>query len=108
MPSRLKIRPRAIWDIDDHAEHLARFASDAVAERFHRAVEEAITHITAMPEAGSPWESENGSLLSLRFRPLHRFKNHVLFYRLADDTVEIVRLLHSSQNLEKYLEEPSN
>ena len=105
MAWHLAIRPHAAWDLDDHAEYLALYASVSVANRFHTMIEKAFNEIIAAPELGSPWESPQEKLQGLRFRLVQRFKNHVVFYRITGRCIEIVRVLHGSQNLEQHLEE---
>jgi toxin ParE1/3/4 len=105
MERRLVIRPQAVRDIDGHSEYLALNRGERVAERFQQMVEEKLTEISEMPELGSIWESAAANLQGIRFRTLRRFRNHVVFYRVTDHGVEIVRLLHASQNLEERLQE---
>jgi plasmid stabilization system protein ParE len=66
---------------------------------------EVMMRIQEMPELGSPWESNVPTLQGLRFRIPRRFKNHVVFYRVTDDCIDIVRVLHGSRDLEKRLQE---
>ena len=103
MTKRFLIRPRAVRDIDDHAAYLSRNASMQVANRFLEKLAETLMRIWNTPEMGSPWESSKKELDGLRFRIPRRFKNHVIFYFETDESVEIVRVLQASRDLEKRL-----
>lgn len=105
MSAHFVIRPRAVRDIDDHTEYLARNASVNVALRFQQMLEELLADIKAFPEMGAPWESTDATLTGMRYRILRRFNNHVVFFRTTDDHIEIVRVLHASQDLETHLRE---
>ena len=99
------MRPQAVRDIDSQAEYLAIHAGESVAHHFHGMVEETIANVLTAPESGAPWESDSPRLRELRYRIVRRFKNHVVFYRVTNDAVEIVRLLRGAQDLEQCLEE---
>ena len=105
MAGHLLIRPQAAWDLDDHAMYLGINASPTIANRFQRMVEKTFAQILDAPELGSPWESSQEALQGVRFRLVHRFKNHVVFYRVIKENVEIVRVMHGSQDLKRHLEE---
>ena len=91
--------PRAKADILDLAEFLAR-SSLAVAERFIDAAEASIQDLILMPEMGNPWETENPRLRGLRYRPVKGFKNHLVFYRVTAESIDIVRVLHATRDLD--------
>lgn len=40
----------------------------------------------------------------MRVRRIEGFPKHLAFYRIADDHVEIVRVLHGARNLDALLE----
>lgn len=108
MIGRLAIRPRAVRDIDEQAAYLARHASEAVAVRFLGVLAEVMLRIMEMPELGPKWESDVPALRDLQFWIPKKFKNHMVFYRVAGDCIEIVRVLHGARDLERYLQEPEN
>jgi toxin ParE1/3/4 len=103
MIGRLTIRPLAIRDIDAHASYLAQHASEAVASRFLEMLASLMLRILETPELGPRWESDAPALQGVRFRNPRKFRNHLVFYRLTDDCIEIVRVLHGSRDLEKHL-----
>ncbi|MSU77306.1 MAG: type II toxin-antitoxin system RelE/ParE family toxin [Gemmataceae bacterium] len=42
------------------------------------------------------------------YRTPGRFKNHVVFYQVLEDAVEIIRVLHASQDMEQALHQMDN
>lgn len=103
MSLRIQIRPRAMQEIDDLAEYFALQASAVLARRFLRAVEDTIARIAEMPGLGSPWESDDPALVSVRVWPVRRFRKYLMFYRVHEDTVDILRVLHGSRDQERQL-----
>lgn len=101
----LTIRPRAVRDMDEQAAYLAQHASEAVAARFLEMLAELMARILEMPEAGPKWESAVPALQGLRFRTPRKFRKHLVFYRITDQSIEIVRVLHGSRDLEEHLQE---
>jgi len=93
--------PAALRDVLQHAEYLADRASLAVARRFVSAPEQMISRLSRMPGIGVLWDSKNPHLADLRFFPIGRFRNHLVFYRpLPDRGIEVVRVLHGVQDIE--------
>jgi toxin ParE1/3/4 len=73
------------------------------AEAFLDAIEEASALLAATPEIGSPRYFSHPELQGLRFLPLRRFENYLLFYRALNDeeVIEIVRIVHGARDLPK-------
>jgi toxin ParE1/3/4 len=65
-----------------------------------------------MPGLGTRWESHHAQLPDLRFFPVTKFPNHLLFYRPLDDGIELVRVLHGARDIAMLLvleeEEPDS
>ena len=57
-----------------------------------------------MPGLGEKWESTKPRLDGLRVSRIERFEKHLLFYRLADDGIEIVRVLHGARDIDRVFE----
>jgi toxin ParE1/3/4 len=53
---------------------------------------------------GGLWESTNPALAGLRAWPIPRFQNCVIYYRPIRDGIEVVRVLHGAQDVERILE----
>ena len=69
----------------------------SAANRFCDAVEAAlaifIVHPEIGPKAGFPKAPD------ARFWPLRGFRNYLLFYRVAGNSIIVLRLLHAARNL---------
>jgi toxin ParE1/3/4 len=88
---------------EDAAEICSYIAKDnpQAANSFLDAIEAAANLLSATPEIGSPRYFEHPQLQGLRFHPLNKFENYLLFYRTldAEEVVEIVRIVHGSRDL---------
>ena|SRR5579862_2575812 len=102
---RVSIRPRAIDDIERHADYLEENATLEVALRFRSALMDAIDQIAAMPGIGSPREMRNPRLAGLRMWIVPKFRNYLLFYLTPDGEVEIIRVFHAAQDIKTILED---
>ena len=93
--------PSALRDILEIADYLARTASLAVADRFVTAVEKTAQSLARMPGIGTPWDSDEPRLAGMRFFPVTKFPNHLLFYRPSEDedAIELVRVLHGARDI---------
>ena len=68
---------------------------------FLDAIEEVSSLLSATPEIGSPHYFPHPELQGLRFLPLRKFENYLLFYRALKDEemIEIVRIVHGARDL---------
>lgn len=101
---RVRIRPRAIEDIERCAGYLDENASPKVALRFRTAIMEAISQIESMPGTGSPRKVDNPRLSGLRMWIVPGFQNYLLFYVTQSGGAEIIRLFHVTQDVNSILE----
>lgn len=83
-----------IWRVIAEDNHRA-------AEAFLDVIEEAASLLASTPEIGSPRYFSHPELQGLRFLPLRKFENYLLFYRTLKDeeVIEIVRILHGARDL---------
>jgi toxin ParE1/3/4 len=91
--------PQARRDLVEIADYLAP-DNLAQADRFLAASNKTFEFLASMPEIGGQWESENPAFAGLRVWPLRGFKKHLVFYRSTADSIEIVRVLHASRDIE--------
>jgi len=73
------------------------------AIRFARAVDETIESIERFPDLGSPWDSPDPELATMRFWLVKRFKRYLIVYQSFKNEIVIHRLFHGSQNIEEHL-----
>jgi len=93
--------PAAYRDLEGIADYIQQHNPDA-AHRFLLAAQKAFNLLTSQPLLGEVYPHPRHS--DLRFWTLgRRFRNYVIFYRPIADGVEIIRVLHGSQNFPKVL-----
>lgn len=93
-------------DLSEHVMYLTRDRPSA-ALRFIDAVERAFARLAEMPEIGPVRQFRNPRLLGIRMWPVPSFRNYLIFYRIAADEIQILRVLYAARDLESALEEES-
>ena len=73
------------------------------ANRFIQAVDRALDRLATLPLSGGAWKPEDPDLADIRVIILHEFSNHLVFYRVHEDWVEVIRILHGARDLEPLL-----
>jgi toxin ParE1/3/4 len=101
---RIITLPRANEDIDEQFHFIAQDSFD-VAWRFFEAVEQACSRLGDMPHIGIALDFDNPELRGLRMWPVPGFEKSLIFYQVVSNAVTIVRILHSSRDIENILEE---
>jgi toxin ParE1/3/4 len=99
-----RVRPAADRDLDGQADYLATQASLETALRFYDAAGATFEQIARMPGIGERWQSPDPRLAELRVWRIQGFPHHLVFYRPADDGIEIVRVLHGARDIDRVLE----
>ena len=101
---RVLTTPRAQDDIDEHAAYIAADKLDA-GLRFLDAIDHARNELARLPEIGSARRSDSPALSGLRVWPVPSFGNWLIFYRVDEQTLTFVRVLHSASDLPAALDE---
>jgi toxin ParE1/3/4 len=99
MSRTIRKLPVARRDLVEIADYLAQ-DSLALSDRFLDASEKTFEFLASMPEIGSQWESANPTFAGLLVWPVRGFKKHLVFYRSAEDSIDIVRVLHAARDIE--------
>lgn len=92
------LRPQAELDLVERTRYYRREGGDELGRRFFAAAVVALDAIGRMPGAGTPQVGEAVDIPGLRYRRVGGFPCG-WFYFIADDTVDVVRLLADAQNL---------
>jgi len=74
------------------------------ARQFLLAVEKLTGRLIAIPEMGPLYEIDHSELAGLRVFPIPRFKKYLLFYRIQDEEIEVVRVIHGARDIPAVLE----
>jgi len=99
---RTIIRSRADCDEEEIFDFLAR-RSLATAHRFLDSLHETLRTISDRTSPGMPCAFENPKLAGLRWSKVNGFPNHLIFFRLDEDRLEVLRVLHDARDLETLL-----
>jgi toxin ParE1/3/4 len=67
------------------------------AERFLLAFERTLGQLASRPGIGVRFESEDPRLADLRICTVTRFKSYLVFYRMTEDQIEVIRVLHGAR-----------
>src|SRR5713226_8246174 len=59
--------------------------------------------LLAMSGMGSLYESDEPELAGVRFFPVTRFRNYLVFYRPTTTGIEVLRVLHGARDIESLL-----
>lgn len=95
---RVELRQLAAADISDAADHYQGEGGEPIALRFIDAVERAVGRIGRSPHIGSLRFSYELEIPDLRAWPLDRFP-YIVFYLVADDHIDVWRVLHSRRDI---------
>jgi toxin ParE1/3/4 len=87
--------PEAILDLDEIWTYYERVAGRITAEKVVRKIGEVITTIEEHPFAGRSRDELHAGFRSFAATP------HVVFYRVANDVPEIIRILDSRRDIEE-------
>lgn len=99
MSGRVVVRPRARLDLDEAAAYIQERSSPERAIRFLREASSTFALLATMPGAGTRFAPHSPLYEGLRYLPISRHRNHVVFYRPLEDGVEIVRVLHGARDV---------
>ena len=103
---RVIIRPKAYEELERLADYIADNSPDA-SRRFTHAVTDAMAELRTWPESHPLFQVglEGPHFEGLRKRSTPGFPNHLIFFRVRDDVVEVLRVLHGARDLPHALEE---
>lgn len=92
---RVAFRPAARLDAIEIATYLTE-SSPQAAERFLANLRESTHRLVEAPRSGRIW-AEHRSIGEVRWIPVRGFPNHLVFYRVDQRVIEILRVLHGAR-----------
>jgi len=95
--------PQAWADLYLQVEYYADHQPE-LGRRFMQEVEANLELLSKNPLLGTSYVSVTGRVSDLRYWTMAAFPNHVIFYRLESDFLTVVRVLHSSRDLQSVFE----
>jgi toxin ParE1/3/4 len=103
MMAKINKRPIVIRDLIEQATYIAEDNLDA-SNRFLMAAEDTFIFLGTMPTIGRLSGFNHSRLADVRQYVIKGFKSFLIFYRVTDDGVDILRVLHGARDLEALLE----
>jgi toxin ParE1/3/4 len=102
MKNTFSVSTQAAQDVKEQARRIEADNPDA-ALRFVGAFERACDLLANHPEMAPVHDYGWHKLSSLRMWPIRGFEKHLIFYRLADQGIEVARVLYASRDVEAVL-----
>jgi toxin ParE1/3/4 len=99
---KITIRPQANFDIEDHVTYLAEQNEDQ-AFRFFDCVRETFADLARMPGIGRRYRHPTKTDLNLHRWAVRDFRTYLVFYRIKETEIEIVRVLPAVRDLDRIL-----
>jgi toxin ParE1/3/4 len=99
MSLKLIIRDRATQDLRQQANYILINGSAATAEQFLELAEATFDRILTVPRIGKSLEFLSDRMGEVRQWRIKNFQDYLVFYRLQEDRVEILRVLHGARDL---------
>ena len=106
MPKAVRLRRRAVDDIDTAVAYLRTGGQRQVAASFIDTVEAALAHVGRHPHSGTLRFSYELDIPALRAWPLPRFP-YLVCYVERDDEIDVWRILHARRDIPATLADPT-
>ncbi len=100
---RYVVRPKADQDLDDQAYYYATVANPELGHRFLVSAHETFSLLSTQPEMGWNPKLRLPELNGLRLFRVTDFEKILILYRPLENGVEILRVVHGSQNVRRLL-----
>jgi len=88
---------RANQDIEEIFDYLDQ-RSEIAADRFYDAVNKTVQQLLSMPELGERCQFRNPLTKGMRVWQVSGFSNYLLFYRVQNDALQILRVIHGARD----------
>lgn len=92
---------QAVRDVIEAADWVAQVRSLDASETFMDAVKDTYELIASMPRIGVARDYGNLQVAGMRMLTVPRYPKYLIFYTLSDTEVTIIRVLHSSRNIQE-------
>jgi toxin ParE1/3/4 len=96
-------RPEARLDLLQHFVYIGENNLDA-ARRFLTAAQSDCKSLARMPGMGAMRDFNNPAMAGLRSWPIKGFENFLIFYLPTPTGIDVVRVLHGAQDLNRIFE----
>lgn len=103
MSRKLIIRNLATQDLRQQANYILSNGNVAAAEHFLELAEATFSQILITPKIGKSIDFVFDRMGEIRQWRIKNFKDYLVFYRVQEEEVEILRVLHGARDLEGIL-----
>jgi toxin ParE1/3/4 len=101
--AEVRLSDAALSDILEQADWYEQRSGPALAERWGNEVASSLIRIEKNPHSGAKCGFSADQLQGIRRMPITGFPRHLIFYRVEEDEVEILRVIHGARDLESLL-----
>ncbi|WP_199247175.1 type II toxin-antitoxin system RelE/ParE family toxin [[Phormidium] sp. ETS-05] len=101
--SNVNKRPQVIRDLIELATYIAQDNLDA-SDSFLAAAERTFQQLGKMPGMGKLCQFTQPTLADVRQQAIKGFQKYLVFYRITDNGVEIIRVIHGARDIEAILD----
>ena len=99
---RYQIQPQAEADLDAHARNIARDDLEA-GLRLYDLAQETYEMLCDMPYRGVMHQTTRAELIGVRYLPIKEFSRYLVFYKVTDEVITIIRVLHARMDKDGWL-----
>lgn len=105
MSATIRKLRRARLDLVDFFYYFVSKGSIPTARRFLSQAEATFQRLASMPGIGTRYEPHEPLYADLRYFPISRFRDYLVFYRPVPGGIEMFRVLHGARDLHGILAE---
>ncbi|MCC5606429.1 type II toxin-antitoxin system RelE/ParE family toxin [Nostoc sp. CHAB 5834] len=100
----IKKRPQVIRDLIDLATYIAQDNLD-VSDRFLTAAEATFKQLAKTPAIGKECQFIHPNLAEIRQISIKGFQQYLIFYRITESAIDILRVIHGARDIELIFDE---
>ena len=100
---RVVVSDLAVVDILAQADWYELQSDSKLATRWERAVTFSVLRLVRMPRSGQICGFTVQALQDVRRFPISGFRSHLIFYRIRNNEIHILRVLHGARDLDRPL-----
>ncbi|WP_332950363.1 MULTISPECIES: type II toxin-antitoxin system RelE/ParE family toxin [unclassified Microcoleus] len=100
---RLIVKNRATQDLRQQANYILVNGNARAAEQFLELAEASFAQLATIPGMGKVVRLVSSGMGEIRQWRIKDFQDYLIFYRIQDDRVEVLRVLHGARDLEDIL-----
>ena len=100
---RLVLADQAVADVIEQADWYAAQSGRNLETRWEQAITSALLRLVRNAKVGALCNFRNGELRNVRRAAIHGFSKHLIFYKIDENEIFILLVLHGARDLENFL-----